>query len=143
MTLHDEADLPLERVLTLLDWGGYLRRTGQLVRARGQLSDALRAAEAHGAGWLAEQAHEELRFAGGRRRAPRPEGLTPQEERVAGLAASGHSNREIADRLHLSAHTVKTHLERIYAKKGLRSRRELMHTGAAAAGLERPNLPTR
>jgi DNA-binding CsgD family transcriptional regulator/exonuclease VII small subunit len=140
---HEEADLPLERVLTLLDWGRFLRRTGQLVRARRRLSDALRAAEDRGAGWLAAQAHEELRVAGGRRRTPRPEGLTPQEERVAQLAAAGHSNRAIADHLCLSAHTVKTHLERIYAKKGLRSRRDLMHATPPVAGAERSNAPNR
>ena len=127
LELHDEADLPLERVLTLLDWGRFLRRTGQLVKARTRLTEGLRAAQAHGASWLAAQAHDELRAAGGRRRAQTPETLTPQEERVATLAAAGHSNREIADRLSLSAHTVKTHLERVYAKKGVCSRRELVH----------------
>ena len=137
--LHDETDLPLERVLTLLDWGRLLRRTGQLVGARTRLTEGLRAAQAHGASWLAAQAHDELRAAGGRRRATRPESLTPQEERVATLAAAGHSNREIADRLSLSAHTVKTHLERVYAKKGVSSRRELMHSDWDAS----PPLPER
>ena len=51
--------------------------------------------------------------------------LTDREFDVAVLAAGGHSNREIADQLYLSARTVENHLQRIYVKLGVRSRRAL------------------
>jgi DNA-binding CsgD family transcriptional regulator len=51
--------------------------------------------------------------------------LTRREQEVAGLAASGRSNREIADELVVSVRTVENHLQRVYAKVGVRSREEL------------------
>lgn len=61
--------------------------------------------------------------------------LTPSELRVAELAAAGLSNREIAERLVLSRHTVVTHVSNVLGKLGLRSRLEL----AAARAAERPD----
>lgn len=51
--------------------------------------------------------------------------LTPTERKVAALAAQGLTNRAIAERLHSSAGTVKSHLEHIYAKTGTANRTEL------------------
>ena len=51
--------------------------------------------------------------------------LTEGEWRVVALAAQGHTNAEIADRLYLSRYTVETHLKHVFAKLGLRSRAEL------------------
>lgn len=126
--LHAGLALPLERIETLLEFGTFLRRTGASARARPLLAEAVRAAESTGAGWLAAQAHQELVASGGRRRrrgdlAGR---LTPQELRVFELAAQGLSNEAIAGRLRVSPGTVKTHLEHIYAKLGVHSRRELI-----------------
>lgn len=52
-------------------------------------------------------------------------GLTLTEQQVAGLVADGSSNREIAQRLHLSVKTVEGTLTRIYRKTGVRSRTQL------------------
>jgi DNA-binding CsgD family transcriptional regulator len=130
--LLDAADLSradglsLERVQVLLGYGRFLRRTGHPVAARPPLALAARIAADHGAGSLAAQASEELRVAGGRRRRRcEPDRLTPQEQRVAELAATRLSNKEIADRLFLSVKTIETHLGHVYAKLGVRSRREL------------------
>jgi DNA-binding NarL/FixJ family response regulator len=48
--------------------------------------------------------------------------LTPQERAVAELAASGLTNKEIAERLFLSARTVSTHLHRAFPKLGVTTR---------------------
>jgi len=51
-----------------------------------------------------------------------PDGLTTREAEVLILLASGLSNPEIAQRLYLSRATVKTHINRIFAKTGARDR---------------------
>lgn len=48
--------------------------------------------------------------------------LTPREIELVRLAAGGLSNREIADRLHITEGTVKVHLHRIYEKTEVKSR---------------------
>ena len=53
---------------------------------------------------------------------PPPDGLTTREAEVLALLASGLSNAEIAQRLYLSHATVKTHINRIFAKTGARDR---------------------
>jgi DNA-binding CsgD family transcriptional regulator len=44
---------------------------------------------------------------------------------VAALVAAGGTNREVADALFVSIHTVEANLKRIYRKLGVRSRTEL------------------
>jgi len=51
-----------------------------------------------------------------------PDGLTQREVEILGLIAQGLTNGEIADRLFLSNHTIKTHINRIFAKTGSRDR---------------------
>jgi DNA-binding NarL/FixJ family response regulator len=51
-----------------------------------------------------------------------PDGLTPREAEVLALIAAGLTNAEIADRLVVSAATVKTHVNHIFAKTGARDR---------------------
>ena len=54
------------------------------------------------------------------------DGLTSRERDVVRLAALGHTNREIADRLVLSVRTVETHRSRIQRRLGLGTRAELV-----------------
>jgi len=56
------------------------------------------------------------------RAAEPPDGLTHREVEILGLIARGLTNPEIAERLFLSNHTVKTHINRIFAKTGSRDR---------------------
>jgi DNA-binding NarL/FixJ family response regulator len=51
-----------------------------------------------------------------------PDGLTHREVEILGLMAQGLTNPEIAERLFLSNHTIKTHINRIFAKTGSRDR---------------------
>jgi DNA-binding CsgD family transcriptional regulator len=131
LTLHDAADLPMERTSTLLAYGDMLRRNGEPARARPVFAEALHTAEAVGAPALARYAREGLSATGGRRRRTAPDGrLTPQELRIARLVQAGSSRREIADRLTLSEATVRTHLQHIYTKLDIHSVRELMIANA-------------
>jgi DNA-binding NarL/FixJ family response regulator len=56
---------------------------------------------------------------------PGPELLTPREADVLELLQTGRSNAEIAQTLHVSVETVRTHARRVYRKLGVRTRREL------------------
>jgi DNA-binding NarL/FixJ family response regulator len=59
--------------------------------------------------------------------APSDNDLTPRESEVLRLIAGGKSNREIARALFVSEATVKTHVNRIFAKTGSRDRGQAMH----------------
>jgi DNA-binding CsgD family transcriptional regulator len=55
--------------------------------------------------------------------------LTPREVEILALVGEGQSNKAIARRLGISAHTVKYHLESVFAKLGASSRAEAVTTG--------------
>ncbi len=57
------------------------------------------------------------------------ESLTPREQEVLAMVAEGLLNKEIADRLHISEHTVKFHLSSIMGKLGASSRTEAVTRG--------------
>jgi DNA-binding CsgD family transcriptional regulator len=106
MTDRDRAVAVLGRALELYvtlgaDWDAR--------RVRGRLGDLgirrrIVATAGHGSGWTA---------------------LTGAEVHVAMLVSDGSTNREIADRLFLSPHTVNSHLRHIFAKLAINSRSEL------------------
>jgi len=85
-----------------------------------------------GAPLWAEKARAEMRRLGLRKGSTGE--LTPTEEKVASLAASGLRNREIAERIFVSPKTVEANLSRAYRKLGIHSRAEL---GAWMAERER------
>jgi DNA-binding CsgD family transcriptional regulator len=95
------------------------------------LGQAVAGFEQCGAIWRRDRAFVELRRLGsrGRRVAAEvkgPAALTAREHEVAALAAIGYTAREIGGRLFIGTRTVETHLANIYAKLGVRSKRELV-----------------
>jgi DNA-binding CsgD family transcriptional regulator len=120
--LHEDVGRPFDRAWTLLVYGQTLRRAKRRRLARETLEEALLELERLGAALWAEKARGELGRIGGR--APSG-GLTPTEERLAGLVAEGKSNKEVATELFVTVRTVETNLSRIYSKLGLHSRGEL------------------
>jgi DNA-binding CsgD family transcriptional regulator len=62
-----------------------------------------------------------------------PTRLTKREREIAGLAAAGRSNKEIAERMYLSARTVENHLYHAYLKLGVVDREGLAGALSASA----------
>ena len=122
---HDAVDDSFGGARALLALGVVMRRARQKRPAREAIESALARFEALGAVGWAERARAELGQIGGRQRA---EGLTAAEQRVAALVADGRTNREVAAALFLAERTVASHLTRVYAKLGVRSRTELART---------------
>jgi DNA-binding CsgD family transcriptional regulator len=117
---NERSGIPFERARTLLVLGRILRRSGQRARAAVALEDAREIFEKLGAHRWYESADGELKRTG--RRAEFPDSLTGTERRVAELAASGISNREIAERAFLTTKAVEANLTRVYRKLGIKSR---------------------
>ncbi|MGI5241134.1 ATP-binding protein [Dactylosporangium sp. CA-139066] len=128
VALTEGRDALLERALALVDYGAALRRTGRRADAVAPLRQGLDLAARCAAAPLAARAGEELAAAGARPRRARltgREALTAGELRVARLAASGATNREIAQALFLSVRTVEIHLTNTYRKLAIGSRQQL------------------
>ena len=121
--LQANGELPFERARTLLALGRVQRRLRAKAAAKRSLEAALTIFDELPAPLWAAQARDELSRIGLRRAAP--DGLTEGERRVAELAASGLTNREVAARLFMSPKTVEANLARAYRKLGIRSRAEL------------------
>jgi DNA-binding CsgD family transcriptional regulator len=120
---HARSVYPFEHARTLFALGTTQRRARQRGAARATLEQALGIFEELGAPLWSDKARAELARIGGR--APSRGELTESERRIAALVAEGRTNREVADALFLTEHTVETALTRVYRKLGVRSRAEL------------------
>lgn len=119
----------LERGMALASYGRFLRRRGERRAAQKQLATAREQFLSLGAAPFVARCDEELAASGLSYEpiAPSPlSQLTPQESLVAGLAAEGLTNQEIAHRLVLSVKTVGYHLGNVYAKLDVHSRAQLV-----------------
>ena len=120
---HERVGDPFGRARALLALGVVRRRSApEATGSRGDRGGTrgLRDARRGRLGWR-RPAPSSVSI-GGRTRA---EGLTAAEQRVAALVAEGRTNREVAAALFLAERTVASHLSRVYAKLGVRSRTEL------------------
>ena len=144
--------------VALRDWASRLAAAsaledlGRLQVAEGATDDAIASLDRAlaidaqvGASWDAARVRRRLRQLGVRRRiitSKRPatgwEALTSAEAAIAQLASEGKTNREIAETLFISPHTVNSHLRHIFDKLGVNSRVSLTRM---AGGLE-PSAPT-
>ncbi|MFI5733628.1 AAA family ATPase [Kribbella sp. NPDC051587] len=118
----------LELARALVDLGEAYRVVGRRTDARETLNRGGELAAGCGAVVLRNRVAEVLQALGDRPRAivaPGQDSLTASERRVAGLAVTGRSNRDIAQELFVSPKTVENHLGRIYVKLGITGRREL------------------
>jgi DNA-binding CsgD family transcriptional regulator len=111
-----------------LVYGEWLRRERRRLDAREQLRTAHELFSEFGVEAFAERARVELEATGMRARkrtVDTLDQLTPQETQIARLAAEGHTNREIAARLFISASTVEYHLRKAFRKLDVKSRTQL------------------
>jgi DNA-binding CsgD family transcriptional regulator len=135
LELLEDAVAVLEGSIARLEYARSLAALGTALRharrpsdAREPLRVALDIATSCEAAPLAEHVRAELYAAGARPRATALSGveaLTASESRVAGLAAEGQTNRDIAQALYVTPKTVEVHLSNVYRKLGISSRRQL------------------
>jgi DNA-binding NarL/FixJ family response regulator len=132
------AESAFEQARIRLNYGSWLRRRRQINEARTQLRIAEEIFSAYQATPWVQRCGNELRAAGlgtGEAGPANFSTLTSQEQLVAELAAEGLSNREIGERLFLSARTVGSHLYKAYPKLGISNRAQLR------AALQRRDQP--
>jgi DNA-binding CsgD family transcriptional regulator len=138
--LFDEGPRRLALASALEDLGVTQLRSGRGELAVETLDRALALYVETGATWDAGRVRGRLRAAGVRRRlakGTRPEigwgALTDSELAVVTLIASGLTNRDAAEQLFVSPHTVNSHLRHAFTKLGVNSRVELARVVAAQA----------
>jgi DNA-binding CsgD family transcriptional regulator len=123
LALHRAVVMPFERGRVQLLLGQLLRRQRRKAAAAVVLGEALNAFDKLGAeSWSARTRAELDRACVVRSR----QTMTPTEQQVAELSASGLTNREVAARLFVSPKTVEVNLYRVYRKLGVRSRAQLV-----------------
>ena len=112
-------------------YGEWLRRERRQADARAELRRAHDMFETMGMDGFAQRARRELEATGATRRkrtiVPDSANLTAQESQIARLARDGHSNPEIGSRLFISTRTVEYHLQKVFTKLDIQSRRQLDH----------------
>ena len=130
--LLDDGPRPLALASALEDLGAARVKSRSTEEGIETLGRALTLYAQGGAAWDAGRVRSRLRAHGVRRRLVTPEreetgwaGMTDSELAVARLVAEGLTNREVAEQLFVSPHTVNSHLRRVFAKLDINSRVEL------------------
>jgi DNA-binding CsgD family transcriptional regulator len=120
---HARLPMPFERARTLLLLGQLERRKRQKQGAAATLGEALQVFQELGTPLWVQRVTSELERTNVS--PTRDFEMTPSERRVAELAASGHTNRDIAAKLFVSTKTVEANLTQVYRKLGVHTRAEL------------------
>lgn len=126
--LLEASPMKLELARALAALGSAIRLARKPTEAREPLRRALELAEVCSASALSTHVRAELHATGARPRSSAlsgPGSLTPSERRVAGLAAGGQTNKEIAQALFVTPKTIEVHLSNVYRKLDISGRREL------------------
>lgn len=126
--LLSQVPVALDLAHSRLLFGEWLRRRKRRGEARRQLRAAHQLFDSCGAVPFAARARAELLATGeqvSKRSVSAGNGLTPQERQVAVLAAEGSTNPEIASRLFITVSTVEFHLNKVFRKLGISSRRQI------------------
>ncbi|MDF5757968.1 LuxR family transcriptional regulator, partial [Spongiactinospora sp. TRM90649] len=129
----ERADGTWARASAAEDLGVVLLAAGQRAEAAGALDRAMAAYQDAGAARDAARVRRRLREIGVRHRhwryAERPvtgwDSLTETERKISLLVAQGETNRQVAEQMFISVHTVAFHLRHVYRKLGIASRVEL------------------
>lgn len=137
---------PIDRAFAAEDAAVALAAMGRMDDARSLLEESLAAYEQVGAARDIARTMQTLRRLGVRKGSRRPRGrptsgwdsLTPSEQQVVGLLATGLANVEIAKQLYISRFTVETHLKHVYTKLAIASRTELALEAARRAARSAP-----
>jgi DNA-binding CsgD family transcriptional regulator/tetratricopeptide (TPR) repeat protein len=125
MVEHKRLPMPFERARTQLLLGQLQRRQRQKDSATASLVEALQTFEDLQTTLWADRVRGELARTKVSLSGRTAQQLTPSEQRVAELAASGMTNREIAKALFISPKTVDVNLYRVYRKLDIQSRNQL------------------
>ncbi|WP_306205513.1 LuxR family transcriptional regulator [Actinoplanes sp. RD1] len=136
----EKTPVATDRGRTHLLYGEWLRRQRRRGEARAHLNTAHEMFCRMGAVAFAERTQLELLAAGERARKPKESTawvLTPQEARIARLAAEGATNQEIASELFISASTVEYHLRKVFRKLDVNSRHKLSRSLRGDGGVDR------
>jgi DNA-binding CsgD family transcriptional regulator len=133
---HGRLPMPFERARTQQLVGQIQRRRRQKERAAATLGEALATFARLGTSLWTERARTELARVNV---AVTGAQLTPSEQRIAELAASGMTNRDVAAVMFISPKTVEANLSRIYQKLNIRSRAELGVWMSRATDRETPD----
>jgi DNA-binding CsgD family transcriptional regulator/tetratricopeptide (TPR) repeat protein len=132
------------------DLGELLAATGRGRDAIARLDEAFEGYEVTGAARDVARVRRRLRRLGVRRRhwavETRPItgwlSLTSTESAVSELVAQGFTNRQVADQMFISVHTVAFHLRQVFRKLDISSRVELARIAAVQAQEPKPHKPT-
>ena len=118
----ERSGAPFEAAQARLEMAAALAAASRVRLAREEARGAREALEELGAASEVDRAAALLAGLAGDDPASTSGPLTPRQVEVLRLAAEGHTEREIAERLVLSEHTVHRHLANIYTRLGCSSR---------------------
>ena len=147
MSLFERTPRPLALAAALEDLGLAQQRQGTADSGIDALTEALVLFARAGATTDAARLRSRLRALGIRRRVSAAEkpatgwaAMTKSELAVAQLVAAGLTNREVAERLFVSPHTVNTHLRQVFAKLEIKSRVDLTRLATERGGDSTPGV---